>query len=384
MLLIAGRLLALLHHHAFMGQLVCTSSWLDAVSAAIAQHAALPHFLVRQMAEHSLPAAVAALALDAAAETQAVLRQPGKLMLQLTVSATAVLLSSTVQPAAHAHLQRHRSAMLQTAQQLVAALPLPCQKGREILLASVWAPAAYLLAWACDVCPTDAQQGSQSTQAEQQAAAWWAVVQSLPRFAATLPLMVQVPHLGLAAASPAFQTLLAQCGKVGSIASCDQLQQVLEGANAALCVSIALQPGALTDQGVDLAEALPVAVLQLCSRLAQRFVAHAPDAAQLVPATAAAVQLHANGCRVIHRWVAADGAHADSLFQAFDAMSAVVHTAAMLLGPGQQPNQPNLCRCLAAPALHGSAAPSYVAWPASCKGDLPAPLACRHALWAAH
>lgn len=280
----------------------------DAVGAAIAQHATLPLFLIRQAAEHSLTAAVAALesAAAAAASSHSHVEDPeaADIAPEAAANTLQVLLDEGLAPTAGPYLQRQQSAVLSLAQRLVAALPLACgDDGARFLRAAAWLQTACLLACLCgglrDFCPAPTAEQRQQTA--------WAVLMCLPRLATALPLILSIP--GLSVTAHPFAQLLRPPYAISSISSYEQLQQLLVGADAALRIAVALVPDG------DAAEDALIAtgqVLLHCSRLANSFATDAAggqlvEPAELEAAAAAAAQLHADGCCLVHRWTASVG-----------------------------------------------------------------------------
>lgn len=294
----------------------------EAVRTAVGQHAALPHFLMRQMLEHTLPAAVDRLEAAAGAAAHATASQAPENLLQawrLAMAALRVLLNADMSPAAQLYFQRHRPAVLRLAERLIASLPLEREQASgDTSLLSAWHLAACLLAKICSVLadrPAALQQSSLEAEQERQATAW-AVVRCLPRLAAAVPLPDRVLEMdwpSRAAHTVVGQSiyqLLKQPAAIKDIDSCEQLRQLLAGTDAALHIVVALAPltAGQETEAADAALDAGMPFLQHCGSVAHNFFSSAAGgqpvpAAQLPAVVSAAVQLHADGCRLVHRFI---------------------------------------------------------------------------------
>ena len=229
------------------------------------------------------------------------------MVLQLAANALQVLLDASLAPAAGPYLQRQQAVMLSQAQRLAAALPLACDEGGASALRAAWLSTACLLARLCGRL----SDSPPAACAERCPQTTWAVLMCLPRLAAALPLMLSAP--GLSVAAYPFDELLQQHWEVDSIDSFEQLQQLLAGADAAVRIAAAMAPAvdleAADDERTEAAMAhITIAnALFHCGTLACKFATDAIEGesnAQLPLAVRAALQLHADGCRMLHHCAA--------------------------------------------------------------------------------
>lgn len=300
----------------------------------LAQHATLPLFLTRQLAEHSLPAAVAALDLAAAAggQADAEMLKTAVAAQEVAAKSLQVLLTRSLAPAAEPYFQRQQAAMLRLAEWLVAALPLACKEGDGSAVRVAWLQAAYLLARLCDALSSSYPAPSDE---EQQAMAW-AVARCLPRLEAALPLIQSLPGFsaaGVSAATYPFARLLGQAADISHVGSCQQLRQLLAGTDAGLRIAVALVP---SRDAAEAAAHVTAQTLLHCSGLVNTCTLEMEEGqpaqtAEMEAAAAAAVQLHADGCRLLHRWAAAMGTAGQAQQALFDSIAKVAASAHWLL-----------------------------------------------------
>lgn len=324
----ADDLLKLTHDHACACQLLCGKQ-LRAISGAVAGNSTVQQLLVRQLAEHSLPAAVVLLESAAAVgpEGASQLPMPSGQAWDFAATAMRSLMAPGLQPAAQQYVQQQLPAMLQLAQRLVAALPAACDEGSQGSLCSAWWQAALLLLFACDAMGGLAavfEHGSEEAKLKQRAASW-AAVQCLPRLAAVLPLLLQSPafDVPLETASALFWQLFLQfdgvCCTPGTsgffVDDSEQLCQLLAGAEAAIRIAFAQQaavPAARMQGDAGAAEALVELSIHALDNSAMEtkcFASSLPErqlvgAEQLGSAGQAALQLHDFACRLVHGWAA--------------------------------------------------------------------------------
>lgn len=299
------------------------------VGASIAQHSTLPLFLARQLVEHSLPAALAALESAAAEDAGPAAPLPVDSLRELVVGALTVLTDGGMQTTVQPYLQRQQSAVLHLAHRLVGVLPPADKTGAAPATIVLWRQAATLLANA-----SMGPASQQATEAQAQAAAW-TVMQCLPRLAAGLPMLQFLSDGSIAEVVNALSQLLLQPYQISGIGSHHQLTQLLEGADAALRISAALAPSLASQYGAAEAASLPAITVANCAQLAFGYVIQHPSA-DLVAAAPAAVQLHANGCRLLHQWAAAGAAHGPALQVLHDGTTDAGMTATELLQAAQR------------------------------------------------
>ena len=321
----AGQLLKLMLHHARLCKLLHLPNFSE-VWAAVRQRTALPELLARQLVEHSLPAAAARLEAVAATGQPQGLHPPCGGLWLVVSTAASVLMASSQETAVRQYLGLQQTALLQLSQRLVAALPLACEEeGSEENLGAAWEQATLLLAYACIARQPAEQQGAAGRSAEPDANAQanaWAVLEALPRIAAALPLMQSVPSPSLTAWHTSHLWLLRQTVTNVRVHECSQLQQLFGGVDAGLRIAAAATvPPPLGEAAAAAAHsmtpanavAIQAAVLAQTAALAQPLIQrtaselHATEdvAVQLRAASRTALQLHADGCRLVHRWAAA-------------------------------------------------------------------------------
>lgn len=306
-----------------MCQLLLCKPELEAVSAAIAQHATLPQFIARLLITQSLPTAAEVLEVAAGVACEGA-AAANKFMTadstwHLVWAAVESLAAPGLQPTAAPYLQEQQPALLMLAHRLVAALPTTCEDSSRHVLCSAWLQVLCLLGNTCAQVTSGQsalQQGRQLLEDRRRGTAW-TIVQCLPLLAAAMPLLAATqPGGSLAALAPKFEQLLQPAATLTRIDGHPELQQLLRAADAALHISAALQPaGAVASvvTGAEAAVALEaVHVVRAAADCAHHFVASrlGPEAAELAAAAPAALQLHADVCRLLHRWAADGGATA--------------------------------------------------------------------------
>lgn len=308
------------------------------------RHALLPQLLVRQLVEFSLPAAADALEGAATAGPPSDLAAPFDTMFGLARSAAATLMTSGSETAVRQCMRQQRPALLDLSARLIAALPLECEEeGSEGSWADAWRQVSLLLTWASmGDQPADqdaaAGQSSQAPDAEAQAGAW-AVLVALPRLAAAAPLV------GRVAGAANFQAWLkailwvAHSACIDStVGSLTQLRQALASADAVLCMAAAAMSGPAQSGGLTTPEVLTIQsnVLGQTAAHIHRVVSSAASelpAAELAAAAKAAVKLHADGCRLLHRWAAATAEAGAGALPSLDKL----HSSVVSLAVSSQP-----------------------------------------------
>ncbi|PRW57863.1 DEAD DEAH box helicase [Chlorella sorokiniana] len=153
-----GKLLKLMHCHASLCKAL-TLHHLGTPPAAAAQRTALPPLVFQQLAEHSLPAAVAALESAAATgQTPPGMNFPFATLWNLAAAAASTLASSGTEAASQQYLQQQRPVLLQLVRRLMSALPIACsEEGSEPALGSAWRQATFLLAASASAIPPEKQ-----------------------------------------------------------------------------------------------------------------------------------------------------------------------------------------------------------------------------------
>lgn len=318
--------------------------------SAIVQHAALPQFLTKLLAEHSLPAAAEALELPAATaanasdDEQLAAKARRREALELITAAADVLSVPTLKYTS-IYLRSHQPAVLQLVQRLVTLLPTAELDGGAPL-APLWLSVACLLNRACRSLHArheQMQQSSQEAEQERQVTAW-AVVQCLPQLVAALPLVLEGPSSEqLPVLTKVFGQLLAQVPDVSKVDSGEQLQQLLIGTGAAVHIAAGLQPERGAGPGLAKFQGLAAAVLQNSAELAQNFacgcVTAGATALELAMPASAALQLHASGCRLLHRWAAAGEPDDMAVIILCDGLTLVGMAAQTLLNASREPDE---------------------------------------------